>query len=282
MADQSKTHLGDHSPDVPGSLGFAPLVRHIALVGVAGLATGLVVAGGGGRLLMRVAAISGPNSATGRLTESGFNVGEITLGGTVELVLFVGLFAGGIGAVLYLITEPWLDWAGKWRGVAFGAFLLAVGSATSDALDPDNFDFELLGNKAFVVGMFVVLFLLYGVVLVWLSDRLDLRFRDADPARPLRSVRGYLVLAALGAILFLPPTVGAFVSSEGLCRCDPPRLVSVFVLGVALATVLLWVARNTGRLASWSTGVRLLGIGALLGAGVAGTVRAVGDIAAIL
>ena len=79
MADQSKTHLGDHSPDIPDSLGFAPLVRHIALVGVAGLATGFVVAGGGGRLLMRVAAIAGPDSATGRLTESGFNVGEIPI-----------------------------------------------------------------------------------------------------------------------------------------------------------------------------------------------------------
>ncbi len=281
MADQSKAHLGDRSPDVPRSLGFAPLVRHIALVGVAGLATGFVVAGGGGRLLMRVAAIAGPDSATGRLTESGFNVGEITLGGTVELVLFVGLFAGGIGAVLYLIAEPWLDWAGKWRGVTFGAFLVAVGSATSDALDPDNFDFRILGNEAFIVAMFVVLFLLYGVVLVWLSDELDRRFRDADPVRPLRSVGGHMVLAVLGAILFLPPTVFSFVSEES-CGCDPPRLVSVFVLALALATVLLWVARYTGRLASWSTGIRLLGIGALLGAGAAGTIRAVGDISAIL
>ena len=106
MADQSETHLGDRSSGVPRSLGVAPLVRHIALVGVAGLVTGFVVAGAGGRLLMRVAAIAGPDRAIGRLTESGFRVGEITLGGTLELVIFVGLFAGGIGAVIYLVTEP--------------------------------------------------------------------------------------------------------------------------------------------------------------------------------
>ncbi len=281
MADQSKTHLGDRSPDVPRSVGVTTLVRHIALVGVAGLVTGLVVAGAGGRLLMRVAAIAGSDRAAGRLTESGFRVGEITLGGTLELVIFVGLFAGGTGAVIYLVTEPWLDWAGKWRGVIFGAFLLAVGSATSDALDPDNFDFVILGNKGFIVGMFVVLFLLYGLLLAWLSDQFDRRFREADPTGPLRSVRGYLVLVSLGAIMFLPPTVFFFVSEES-CGCDPPRLVSVFLLGLALATVLMWVTRYTGRLASWSKGIRILGIGTFLGAAVAGTIRAVGDIVTII
>lgn len=42
VADESSAHLGDDAPDVPRSLGVAPLVRHIALVGVAGLATGFV------------------------------------------------------------------------------------------------------------------------------------------------------------------------------------------------------------------------------------------------
>ena len=186
MPDESHTRPGDSpAPSAPAAIGFACLVRHIALVGVAGLITGLLVAGGGGRLLMRIAAIAGHDDATGRLTDSGFRVGETTLGGTLELVLFIGLFAGGIGTILYLMSEPWLVWAGKWRGVVFGGFLLAVSSATSDALDPDNFDFELLGNKAFIVAMFVVLFLAYGGLLAWLSERLEDRARPPDPDRPI-------------------------------------------------------------------------------------------------
>lgn len=89
------------------------------------------------------------------------------------------------------------------------------------------------------------------------------------------------MLVALGAIMFLPTTVFSFVSEES-CGCDPPRLVSVFVFGLALATFLLWVARYTGRLASWSKGIRILGIGTFLGAAVAGTIRAVGDIVTII
>ena len=105
MSDESST-LADESPapSAPMAIGVAWLVHHIAVVGVAGLLTGLLVAGGGGRLLMRIAAIAGHDDATGHLTDSGFRVGETTLGGTLELVLFIGLFAGGIGAILYRLS----------------------------------------------------------------------------------------------------------------------------------------------------------------------------------
>jgi hypothetical protein len=282
MPDESHTRPDDSpAPSAPAAIGFAWLVRHIAVVGVAGLITGLVVAGGGSRLLMRVAAIAGHDDAAGRLTDSGFRVGETTLGGTLGFVLFIGLFAGGIGTILYLMSEPWLVWAGKWRGVVFGGFLLAVSSATSDALDPDNFDFELLGNKSFIVTMFVVLFLAYGGLLAWLSERLEDRARSPDPERPMPSVTGYLILTAVGAILFVPTTFLLFLSAES-CGCDPPRAVPLFLFGMAVATVLLWVTRYTNRLSSWTRGIKFVGIGMFLGAAVTGAVRAIGDIATII
>jgi hypothetical protein len=282
MSDESST-LADESPapSAPMAIGVAWLVRHIAVVGVAGLLTGLLVAGGGGRLLMRIAAIAGHDDATGHLTDSGFRVGETTLGGTLELVLFIGLFAGGIGAILYLMSEPWLAWAGKWHGVVFGAFLLAVSSATSDALDPNNLDFDLLGNKAFIVAMFVVLFLAYGGLLAWLSDRLEDRARPPDPDRPMQSATGYLLLTAVGAILFVPTTLLLFLSAES-CGCDPPRVVPVFLFGMAVATVLLWVTRYTNRLTSWTRGIKVFGFGMILGAAATGAVRAIRDIASIV
>lgn len=63
------------------------LVRHIAIAGIAGLATGIVVGGGGGRLFMRAAGAAARDTAQGARTEAGFTVGEVTFGGTVALIL---------------------------------------------------------------------------------------------------------------------------------------------------------------------------------------------------
>ena len=97
---------------------------------------------------MRVSGALAPDFAQGVSTEAGNRVGEITLGGTLVLVFIIGIAAGITGAVLYAVFRPWLAWAGRFRGVAFGVVLFAAGSATSDVLNPDNPDFFIVGNKA--------------------------------------------------------------------------------------------------------------------------------------
>ncbi len=84
------------------------LVRHVAVAGIAGVVTGVIIGGVGGRIVMRVSAIAAPDRVTGIRTENGFPIGDITLGGTLELVIFVGIFSGIVGAICYVITEPWL------------------------------------------------------------------------------------------------------------------------------------------------------------------------------
>ncbi len=69
-------------------------LRVVAVSLWAGIVAGLLVPGLGGRLLMRITAATSPPEAQGRLTEAGEVVGEITLGGTVGFVLFVGWSAG--------------------------------------------------------------------------------------------------------------------------------------------------------------------------------------------
>jgi hypothetical protein len=39
-----------------------------------------------------------PPAAQGRTTEAGFTVGEVTFGGTIELIIFVGILIGLFGA----------------------------------------------------------------------------------------------------------------------------------------------------------------------------------------
>ena len=92
----------------PPSSRVALLVRHIALVGLAGVVVGVVV--GGGRLVMGILAAVAPDRVTGRITENGNRVGELTMGGTIELLVFVGVFAGAVGAV----SPPLPHWRCSW------------------------------------------------------------------------------------------------------------------------------------------------------------------------
>jgi hypothetical protein len=251
------------------------LARHISVAGIAGLITGMLVGGVGGRLFMRIAGAANPG-ARGRTTEAGFTVGRITLDGTLGLVVFVGLFVGVGGAVLYIIFRPWLHRAGKWRGVAFGVLLFAIGSATSDILNPDNVDFLILGNGGLLVAMIFGLFIGFGVLIDWLFGVLHLRLPAAE-SRPARAM--YSTLAVLGlvlAALFIPFSL----FTEQACSCDPPLMASSSVVVAAAGTLVRWWSGLRGQ--RYSPIARLLGWGGLSGALVFGLIRAVSDVVEIV
>lgn len=259
-------------------LRVASALRHVALIGIAGVIAGLLVGGIGGRIFMRLSAMIAPERAIGAFTENGAVVGEITFGGTVALILFVGIFAGAFGAVIYTISEPWLAWAGRLRGVAFGVFLLAATSIV--VLDPGNFDFAILGNDPRNVLMLVVLYLAFGMVLAALLPFLDRRLPAVDPERPIDSIPGYIAMV-LGGVLFLLPLI-ANLFSEDLCECDPPRLMGLFVIGMLLSTVGWWLRRIREPERETKRRVTVLGYAATAGVFLAGAARAIQDIRQLL
>ena len=69
----------DELPTGRGAAAARHIVRHVAVIGLAGAITGVIVGGLGGRLMMRVSALLAPDDAVGMLTESANVVGEITL-----------------------------------------------------------------------------------------------------------------------------------------------------------------------------------------------------------
>ena len=158
------------APVTSGSAIFS-LVRQVAVAGIAGVVTGVIIGGVGGRIVMRVSAIAAPDRVTGTRTENGFRIGDISLGGTLELVIFVGIFSGMVGAICYVITEPWLAWAGRWRGLVFGSVLLLIASPL--VLDTENFDFVILRPRELNIAMFSALFLAFGVLMVWMRATLE-------------------------------------------------------------------------------------------------------------
>ena len=220
---------------------------------------------------MRIAGATGRASAQGATTEAGFTVGEVTLTGTIELIVFVGIFVGIAGAVLYAIYRPWLAWAGRARGVAFGLLLFAVGSASSDVMNPDNFDFVILGRPLLDVLVIVGLFMSFGVVIEEAHRLLDRRM--ATVARDIHP--GHALLAAAGVLLGIPLLI-AFMFADG-CECDPPVLVGWFTVVAGVGTLLWW--SRLDRLRPWA---RVAGYVGLLGAAGFGLARALSDAAAIV
>jgi hypothetical protein len=252
------------------------ILRPITIRGVAGVLAGLLVGGVGGRLIMRISAIAAAPDATGLLTENGNRIGEITVEGTLALLVFVGIFTGISGGIILALLSPWLPRARWASGLVFGAFLFAV--AGTQALDGSNRDFFILPPPLLNVLLFSALFPLYGFTAVYLADRTE--------RRPPRQRVGWRLIAytpalALGA-LFLIPTVGSFFSRR-LCFCnDPPVATGAFLMVVASATAWTWIQGLRGRAKGPTAAVRSLAYAGLAGATVTGALTMVQEISAIL
>ncbi len=269
----------DDENTIPLRLGIAELIRHLALVGLAGALSGVVAGGIGGRLVMRIAAVAAHDGVIGSATENGNRIGDITAGGTIALVIFVGILFGGVGAIAYLISENWLRWAGRWRHLLFALFLLVIGAPTT--LVPGNFDFSLVGNQGLVVGMFLALFLLFGIPMAWLVDSFERRFPRVNPDRPERSVAGYVVIMSLGTLSLLLFVLMLFV--ESVCGCEPNYITGAFLIGLGVTTIMARSSQLTTALPWRLTSVAKTAAYVLfVGAVSAGSVRTWSDVAAIL
>ena len=223
----------------------------------------------------------------GIATEAGNRVGDITVSGTLELVIFVGLFSGIFGALAYLFTEPWLQWAGRWRTLLFAVGLLVAASPV--AIDPENVDFAILRNRPLNVAMFASLFLAFGLLmgpLVHFIERWLVRVGTGGPVFTMTRASavdppGVAVLLLLGSLISLG--FGGQYLLEDACGCDVRFTTEVFLVAIAATTVMLWALLsedhvNMRRLRF----VRVAGYVALSGAVGTGAFRLIGDVREIL
>ena len=177
----------------------------VTLATVAGVVPGILTAGAGGRLVMRVLALTSPQS-TGRLTEAGALVGHISPEGTLTLLLFGAIPAGYLSAVLYLCIQRWLP-RGRLNGVTFGLLLLLVLAAPLDPLRADNPDFDFIGPGWLALVLFSLLVVVQGMLVAAIAGRYSRHL-------PLFKAARWLPYSPLLAtIVFFPVAIAAGVGA---------------------------------------------------------------------
>jgi hypothetical protein len=192
------------APAVDAELSAVEVARlfvwYASLMLVAGVGTGVCVIGAGGRLAMRLLAVTAGDEAQGRITEAEEVVGKITVDGTIGFVLFNGIFFGVAAAALYLVVRRFLP-SGQLGGVVFGLALLVVLGTTVDPLRNENPDFDIIGPGWLAVLVFTGLAVAYGVVLAAVAARLSAWL--PLPSAERRVLLRYILPAAVAVFVFL-------------------------------------------------------------------------------
>jgi hypothetical protein len=200
--------IARHSREAPPAL---PLLRYAGVCFAAGLGAGLIAAGAGGRLVMRLLALTSPD-AKGFITEAEATIGEITVDGTLAFITFTGIPAGVLMGALYALAGP-LVRRGRAGGAALGAILLVL-VGTVEPLRAENFDFNLVGPDWLSVLSFTVLALFQGALTVALAARLSRGVPSVEPGRRvLLAGRIALAAAVLAALPLLAGDVAEILSA---------------------------------------------------------------------
>lgn len=169
---------------------------HLDVLLLAAIGTGLLVVGPGGRLVMRLLAVTAGDTAQGKVTEADEIVGRITVGGTIGFVVFVGLFGGLVLALIWGGLRKWLP-RGRLGALAAGG-LFAVAFATRlEPLRPDNEDFGIVGPGWLSVLSFLLLGALSVLTLAAVAGRVS-------SSLPVLAWRPAPLLAHLPLVLLVP------------------------------------------------------------------------------
>jgi hypothetical protein len=194
--------IGGDPPAEPREPGLRSLARYLALTAAAGAAAGVLAAGAGGRLIMRLLALTAPE-AEGSLTEAEQIVGEISVEGTLGFLAFAGLSAGLITAMLYVLLRPILP-PGRTGGAVLGAVALLLVGTRVEPLRPGNFDFNIVGPTWLSVLSFTALAVFQGMVTTALAAPVP-----GPPALTGRALAGVRIGLAVAMLALLPSFVSA-------------------------------------------------------------------------
>jgi hypothetical protein len=217
---------------------------YLTVAVTAGLGAGILAAGAGGRLVMRLLAVTAGADAQGRITEAEQLVGRITVDGTLGFVIFTGLFFGLASGLVYLLLQRWLP-AGWVGGLAYGALLLVVAGTRLEPLRRDNPDFDLVGPGWVSVATFAVLVVFHGLLVAALAGRFSrvVPLLATSPGA-IAAHTPLLLLVLLAPLALLVAIVGVVVVvasriPQVVAAVQTPRLAVVGRAALAVASLLV-------------------------------------------
>jgi hypothetical protein len=242
----------------------AEVVRDIARGGIAGIIVGLLVAGLGGRLVMRLATILHEDTV-GVFTENGEVIGNITFKGTMALITFSGLGMGLMAGTIWVIVSPWIPGRGLARALVTAVAAIALG--TPNLVQRTNPDFVVLGYDPLVVVLLVGLVGLVGFSIALVDGALDARL--PHPLQGIRiSTTVYMIVTLMGLVLIFPLVVAILLDQTDY---QAPIRAGWALAVAGVCTLIWWVLRVKGRSAP-PTALRRAGTVSLLVAVVLGVV----------
>ena len=223
--------------------------ERLRVLTVAGVVTGVVIAGIGGRLAMLLLRVTSPDQVVGVTSDDGFEIGRFTLSGSYSL-LMLGASVGIIGAAAYRAVKPWLLGPSWFRRLTTGLGAAAV--VGSMLLHADGVDFNVLEPTWLAIALFVGLPFVFGVAIGPVVDRV------AAPESWTKH----------GRLRWAIPLA--------LVVCFP---LSAFTLVIAVPVVIIWVTINLSAV----SGAAAVAIrGAWLAVATLGLVALVNDIDALV
>jgi hypothetical protein len=161
---------------------------------------GVLTIGAGSRLMMRVLAATSSDDVQGLQTEADETIGEVSVGGTLFLIVGVGIGAAVVGLGFFSMLRRWLpdrSLAAGLVGVAIGAGLLV---RPAGLLTSANRDFTLVAPVALAVVLCLATFVLFGVTFGVLVDHLASRW-----PRPGWSPKGVVSVLPVALLVPVPP-----------------------------------------------------------------------------
>ena len=168
----------------------------IAICLLGGLVAGVLAGGLGSRLAMRIVALLAPERDQGTLTHAQAIVGDISFDGTLFLIGAGGAL-GLLGGLLHPAVRAWMPGRAIGRGLTFGTLLLILFGSL--IIEGNNPDFRRFVPSPVSVALFASLFVLYGVLLAAIVERLDRSGSGALQNR-LVIVGGYALIATVAGV----------------------------------------------------------------------------------
>lgn len=218
----------------------ADTIDQMRVLVVAGIFTGVVVVGIGSRLAMFVLRLTSPDTVHGVVSDDGFIIGRVTLGGTYNL-LNIGAVVGLIGACVYRLVAPWLIGPSWFRRCTTAAAAAAV--AGSMLVHSHGVDFTLLKPTWLAIGLFIALPALFAAAIGVAVDRVARPTAWSAQGRRHWIVPMVLVLLFPLSVLFIAVVAAVVAVSVGARQLDQlQRLRTSTMYGFVVRGVWLSIA----------------------------------------